>query len=188
MATRLATNREFPWTTKVEGDEYTFSLMEAGDRKRILDFTQALSKDDMMFLRMDISDPEVVDVWINNIENGDSLSLLLSNSDGEILGYCTLHIDSKLWTSHIGEMRFFVAKEQRGIGLSSKLVSEIFQIARDQHLERLTVNIAREQPHVQKMLERLGFKVEALLTDWLKDRDGVTHDLIVMSHHLIDVY
>lgn len=188
MTTRLKTDRKFPFNIKVEGDDYTFSLMTSKDRKRILEFTQSLSKDDMMFLRIDISDPAIVDQWIKNIESGDTLSLLLSDSQKKILGYCTLHIDSKLWTSHIGEMRFFVAKPYRGIGLSSKMVTEIFQIARSQHLERLTVNIAREQPHVQTMLVRLGFKVEALLTDWLKDRDGVTHDLIVMSHHLVDVY
>lgn len=152
----------------------------------MLHFTQSLTSDDMMYLRLDIAQPEVLDEWLNNTTNGKSITVLALDEDGKIGGYCTLHRNLKSWTRHIGEIRVFVSSEMRGLGLARRLVSEIFQIAKQQNVQRLVVNIARDQLHIQQMLQRLGFKVEALLTDWLMSRDGRTHDLVIMSHNVDD--
>jgi L-amino acid N-acyltransferase YncA len=180
--TKLKSKRAFPWTGKIGGHEITFRLMAPEDGARLLNFTQGLSKDDMMFLRMDISQPEVIEEWVQNVQMGRTITVLAFNEKDDIVGYCSLHTNERLWTRHIGEIRVFVLHEYRGIRLASRLVTEMFQIAREQNLDRITFNIAREQPHMQQMLEGLGFKVEALLTDWLMDRDGRTHDLLIMSH------
>lgn len=179
---KLKSKRAFPWTGRIGGHEISFELMGAGDKERLLSFTQGLSNDDMIFLRMDISKPEVIEEWVGNIEHGHTITVLASSEEGDIVGYASLHTNDRTWTSHIGEIRVFVAPEYRGIGLASKLVTEMFQIANEQKLDRIVFNIAREQPHMQQLLEGLGFKVEALLTDWLKDRNGRTHDLLIMSH------
>ena len=42
--------------------------------------------------------------------------------------------------------------------------------------------LAAEERGAIAVFERLGFKAEALLADYVMDRDGRTHDLIVMSH------
>lgn len=148
----------------------------------MLTFTKKLTADDMMYLRLDISQAEVLDEWLDNTQNGKSTTVLALDEAGNVGGYCTLHRNLKSWTRHIGEIRVFVSNEMRGIGLARRLVNEIFQIAKQQNVQRLVVNIARDQLHIQQMLQRLGFKVEALLTDWLMSRDGRTHDLVIMSH------
>lgn len=182
MASSTKTQRTFPWTDRIGGHSITFRLMSPQDGARLLSFTQGLSKDDMMFLRMDISQPDVIDEWVQNVQTGRTITVLAETEEGEIIGYCSLHTNERLWTRHIGEIRVFVLHQYRGIGLASKLVTEMFQIAREQRLDRIVFNIAREQPHMQQMLQGLGFKVEALLTDWLMDRDGRTHDLLIMSY------
>lgn len=181
---KLKSERAFPWTERLAGQAITFRLLGAKDRDALLKFTKSMTSDDMMYLRMDISQAEVIDEWLENTEHGRTITVLALNEDKEIVGYCSLHRNAKSWTRHIGEIRVFVASETRGIGLARRLVNEIFQIARQQNLQRLVVNIARDQLHIQQMLQRLGFKVEALLTDWLMSRDGLTHDLVIMSHSL----
>ena len=42
--------------------------------------------------------------------------------------------------------------------------------------------MASEQRGAMQVFERLGFKAEALLADYVIDRQGRTHDLIVMSY------
>ena len=37
---------------------------------------------------------------------------------------------------------------------------------------------------VSQDFERLGFHAEALLTDWLMDRNFKKHDLVIMSHEV----
>lgn len=187
IVAKLKSERTYPWTERLAGQTVTFRLLSGKDREAMIGFTKSMTADDMMYLRMDIAQPEVIDEWLENTEHGRTITVLALDDDDEILGYCSLHRNAKSWTRHIGEIRVFVASEARGIGLARRLVNEIFQIARQQNLERLVVNIARDQLHIQQMLQRLGFKVEALLTDWLKSRDGHTHDLVIMSH-VLDEY
>lgn len=183
MATKTL-RREFPWSDRIGGQQIRFTLMTPEDGPKLLAFAKTLSKDDMMYLRMDISRPEVIQEWCENIRIGRTITVLAENDEGQIIAYCTLHTNSLMWTRHIGEMRVLVHRKYRGIGLSRRIVTEMFQIARELKLKRVQINIAREQSHFQRLLEELGFKVEALLTDWLMDKEGRTHDLLIMSAHL----
>lgn len=181
---KLKSHRTFPWTDKVGGQEITFTICKPEDKADLLKFGRSLTKDDMMYLRMDLSEEDSIDDWVENIERGRTITVLALDESKKIVAYCSLHKNERMWTSHIGEIRVFVVNDMRGIGLASRLVTEIFQIGREQKLERIICNISREQPHMQAMLEKMGFRVEALLTDWVRSRDGLTHDLIIMSHHV----
>ena len=55
-------------------------LMTAADRDVMLAFARSLPQEDLLFLRVDITDPAVVDEWIRNIEAGLSTTLLASDS------------------------------------------------------------------------------------------------------------
>jgi RimJ/RimL family protein N-acetyltransferase len=41
-----------------------------------------------------------------------------------------------------------------------------------------------DQTGARAAFEKLGFQVEALLQDWVVDRDGRPRDLLIMSHDL----
>ncbi len=179
--------RNYPWTEKVEGREVTFRLMTPEDRNALLVFSRALPAEDVMYLRKDITADEVLDDWVNKLERGATITVLAEDAEEGIIGYGSLHLDQLMWTHHLGEIRVVLAKNARGLGLASKLVNEMFQIARERGLQRLVVNMRRDQTHVKQMLENLGFKAEALLTDWLMDQNGVTQDLLIMSCHVNEV-
>ncbi|HNR30551.1 MAG TPA: GNAT family N-acetyltransferase [Candidatus Hydrogenedentes bacterium] len=184
MATRKKSKRAYPWTDKVGDHTITFELMKPEDRDRMLRFTQSLPADDVMFLRKDITQPVIIDDWIEKIRRGATKTVLAHNEKGDIVGYASLHLDQLLWTRHLGEIRVVISPKLRGIGLGRRLVHEMFEVGRQLKLQRIVVNMRRDQIHVQQMLERLGFKAEALLTDWLMDAAGRTHDLLVMSCRL----
>lgn len=181
MSTKLKSQRAYPWKAKLKKGEYTFRLMTRDDRDAVQKFAKALPDEDLMFLRKDITQDDVLDKWIANIEELATVTVLTEGPKGKLAGYASLHFDQLMWTQHLGEIRVVVSKASRGIGLASKLVGDLFQLARERGLRRVVVNIPREQGHVQVMLEKLGFKAEALLTDWLMDKQGVTHDLLIMS-------
>ncbi len=180
---KLETTRTYPWTTELGGQEFTFRLMSGKDKKAAVTFTKELSADDILYLMMDIRKTEVIEETIGNIKKGRAVVVMALDGKGKLAGYASLFHNEMLWTRHQGEIRLFVLDKYRGIGLGRHLATEAMQVALDQDLELIVVNIPREQPHVRAMLERIGFKVEALLTDWLMDQKGRTHDLIVMSHH-----
>ena len=54
--------------------------------------------------------------------------------------------------------------------------------ARELGLQKIVARMAPEQRGATQVFERLGFRAEALLGDYVMDREGRTHDLIVMSY------
>lgn len=181
MARAPTLQRTYPWSGDIGGVEVTFRLMEASDRDAVLAFAQALPDHDLLFLRMDITNPEVVDGWVRNIEAGRTITVL-ADAGGKVVGYGSLHHDEILWTRHLGEIRILVSPDFRGRGLGRKLASETVAIAREVGLRKLTVQMTADQGGARQVFEQLGFKPEALLADWVIARDGRTHDLLVMSH------
>jgi len=86
------------------------------------------------------------------------------------------------WTRHLGEIQLLIKPAARGLGLGHILASEIFTIAKEQGVQKIVARMAAEQKGAIAVLERLGFVAEALLADFVIDRNDRTHDLIVMTY------
>jgi len=187
VATSVETKSRYPQTQKFGHHDITFRLMEEEDatvvEEALLRFANSLPPGDLVFLRMDITQPEVVEEWIESIRAGQTVTVLAAAND-EIVGYANLHLSGLQWTRHIGEIRVLVSPKYRGTGLGRQFFHQLIDLARDLGLERVVAHVPADQPRVRHMLEKLGFEAEALLADWLKDRNYKTHDLIIMSQHV----
>ncbi len=164
-----------------DGQAVEMRLMTAGDRDALLTFARSLPQEDLLFLRIDITDPDVVDEWIRNVEAGLSTTLLASDSSG-VVGYATVHRNRAPWTRGVGELRVNVAKAYRARGLGRSLTAQIFDLARGLGLRKLMANMTTDQHGAQAAFRRLGFVPEALLADYVEDRNGTPRDLVMMSY------
>jgi len=173
------------WKRTLGSEKVVFHLMDAADelnlKAAIGKFASALPSSDLVFLRMDITQPEVMEEWMDNVARGRTMTVL-AEIGGEIVGYGNLHLSTLQWTSHIGEIRILVSNQHRKLGIGKELVADLIEIARDKGLSRVVAHVAATQPRVRLMFESLGFEPEALLTDWLKDHGGKVQDLMIMSH------
>ena len=185
--TDIATpNRTYPWTTRLRDLDVTFRLMTAEDEEAMLAFSRNLPEHDLLFLPVDITQPETVRAWIGNIENRQTITLL-AEEGGQLVGYCSLHLSNLLWIRHLGEIRLMVSSNYRGKGIGGQLARQIFAIAQTCDLHKLMVQMMSTQRDAQALFHRLGFIPEALLNEWVIDRNGRMHDLIVMSREVDDV-
>jgi ribosomal protein S18 acetylase RimI-like enzyme len=75
-----------------------------------------------------------------------------------------------------------VDRRHRGQGLGRALAGEIFQIARNLGLRKMVAQMTPDQKGAIATFEHLGFQPEALLQDFVIDRGGTTHDMVVMSY------
>jgi L-amino acid N-acyltransferase YncA len=186
MSKKLVTKRTYPWTGEIGGRKITFQLMTADDREAALAFTAGLSHADTLFLQSDITKPEVIDEWIENIGRGRAIILLAVDNSENVVGYASLYHNEMTWKRHQGEVRLFVRESVRGTGVGRQLTRELAEIAEEQHLDIIVANIPRDRTYLRLMFEKVGFTVEALLADWLMDVDGKTHDLLVMARRVKD--
>ena len=177
--------KTYPWSHRFGDVDVTLRHITAADRDSILAFTRELPEQDLLFLRMDITQAHVVDTWIQFIETGKTVSLL-AEADGQMVGYCSLHTSEILWTRHLGEIRLLVAHSHRGTGIGGELARQTFELAGHLRLQKLVVQMMSTQQDAQTLFHHLGFVPEALLHDWAIDRNGRTHDLIVMSREVDD--
>ncbi len=181
MSAQSAKINKFPWTTKLKNKTVTLRLMQPTDRDAVLAFAQALPADDLLFLPVDISHPKVVDGWMRHFASGRT-STIVAEVEGRIIGMGTLVRSETSWARHLGNMRLLVSTDARGIGLGALLANEVFTQARAGGLLKIVAQMAAEQRGAIAVFERLGFRAESLLPDYVMDRNGRTHDLIVMSY------
>jgi RimJ/RimL family protein N-acetyltransferase len=175
--------RTYPRTVTLEGKPLELRLMTAANRDDVLRFARELPRRDVLFLRMDITDPRNVDEWVRNVEAGRTVTVIAFDGE-EIAGYASLHHNEVLWTRHVGEIRTIVGAGYRGIRLGSRLAEEIFDIAKDLGLRKLTAQMTSDQKGARATFERIGFRPEALLADYVIDNEGRTHDMLIMSHDI----
>jgi L-amino acid N-acyltransferase YncA len=162
----------------------TLRLMEPSDRDTILNFGRSLPDHDLLFLRTDVTDPKVIDEWVENLKKGRTITVMAEGEDGNLLGYASLHHNEVLWTRHVGEIRVMLKPELRGFGLGKALANEVFAIAKDLGLQKVMVQMTTDQRGARGMVESLGFRPEALLADFVIGRDGRTYDLLIMSYDM----
>lgn len=171
----------FPRSVNCKGRLIELSLMAEGDTDAVVQFARALPEQDLQFLRIDITDPTVVDRWIASVATGQRFTIL-ARDNGAMVGYGSLNRRELAWMRHLGEIRVIVAPDYRRVGLGRLLAHEVFTIAKDLGLMKIVAQMARQQVGARKMFQDLGFAAEALLADWVIDREGRTRDMLIMSH------
>ena len=183
MAKQATKKRAFPWTTKIDGTQIKLRLMTADDKDAVLAFARKLPEDDLLFLSFDITEESFVEHWIRRIKGGTWFTILVE-ADDKLVGHGSLMRTEQIWSRHLGEIILLLSPEVRGKGLGNILAGEIFAKAEEWNLMKVVARMAADQKGAIQVFEKLGFTAEALLADYVIDRNDRTHDLIAMSYDI----
>jgi L-amino acid N-acyltransferase YncA len=170
----------FPQTVEVGGNTYTLRLMTPADGGRILAFARSLPVHDLLFLRRDITSPAEVELWMDEIERGNTQTILALLGD-ELVGYSSVARNTLNWMRHVAELRVLVAADHRRGGLGRMLTTAAFRLAVDMGVEKMLAQMTVDQEGAIGVFYRLGFEEEARLRAHVKDRDGKTYDIVLLS-------
>lgn len=182
MTEHVDIQRAYPRSvTLANGAAVTLRLMTAGDADVIAAFARSLPADDLLFLRTDITSPAVIQQWVRNLEAGRTVTVIADAGAG-VAGYASLHHHETSWHRHLGEIRIQAGQRYRSQGLGRALAGEVFALARDLGLRKIVAQMTVDQKGAIATFERLGFRPEALLQDFVIDRSDRTRDLLVMAY------
>lgn len=173
--------RDFPMSVDIGDRDFSFTLLTPHDRTAIAGLARSLPEEDKLFMRRDITHADGLDEWMRDLTHHRSVSIGVWSMTGKLVGYGSIHYNQTFWNRHIGELRTVIHSAYRTQELQRRLVAELYLIARDLELEKLIVYLPADDKPARLLIENLGFVPEALLTDWVKTRDNVTHDLVIMS-------
>ena len=164
------------------GQAATIRPLGEGDRDALLAFGRALPQDDLLYLEDDFQSPEIISRLVNAYA-AENWRQIVAEEDGAIVGYSAVR---RLpgWSSHVADIVLVVSEPFRRAGLGRELAQPIFDAARDLGATKVIVGMIEEQHTGREIFERLGFSVEGILTNHTRDRQGNSHNLLVLAYHV----
>ena len=159
----------------------SFRSMRAEDKELFANFLRSLPRKDNYYLLVDVHNDQTIQRWMDDVESGQTIGVL-AMAGAQMAGYCNLRTYDLPWTRHVGEIRMSVSTDHRNHGIGRILAGKIFAIARARGLQKLWARMATSQEAAQVVFQNLGFHTEALLSGFVKNENGLTEDLVIMSH------
>ena len=179
--TQLPSVAGWPTTVDIKGGQVSLRPLTPPDKTLLLEFFRRVPAEERLYLKDDVTSPQVIDRWVRELDYSRVLPLLAWDGD-RIVGDGTLHRSRAEARRHIGEVRIVIDPEYRNRGVGRALLQSLVQVARaeDARLEKLVFEVVpdTEQAAVHTS-EALGFVKAATFSAHVRYVDGTAHDLDV---------
>lgn len=143
-------------------------------------FFMGLPPEDRRYLRVDVTQRDNVEQRIKDALEGRTYRLVALVGD-KIVADGALEFSREEWRRHAGEIRAIVGHDYQRRGLGALMIKALYGIAHQRGVEKLVAKMASPQSGARKTLERLGFHVDSVLPDYIKDANGNVQSMVVMS-------
>ena len=173
--------------TLKDGTKILIRKLHINDLDRLMKFYSSLPPEDRKYLRIDVTNKEVVKQRISLTETGNVFRLVALFED-EIIADGALELSGEEWRKHQGELRVIVARpfQQKGLGLI--LVREMYFLAIEKNVEQVVVKMMNPQIAAQRIFQKLGFREEIQIADYVRDQAGEKQNLIIMTCNIKDLW
>jgi L-amino acid N-acyltransferase YncA len=169
----------------INGDAVVFRPLEKVDRTALESFFSQVPEHESETLRDDVRDPNTIGRWIDSLDYKRVLPLVSWNeSQDHIVGVSSLHLTRGVYR-HIADVRIFVGKGYRRLGLGSAMIKELIEIANKIGLYFLRAEVLADNQLAVRAFRQLGFESKCTLEDgFLSLRKGDTRDVMLMMKRL----
>jgi ribosomal protein S18 acetylase RimI-like enzyme len=164
------------------GNKVTLRLIDGQDRKALMKLFSETPPEAMRLMKQDALDLDKLGDWLDHLTWSQLMPLIaVGLEDTQPIGTAFLRRGQHT-ASHVGEIEeVFVSRHFQGIGLGSRMLEELIIIAQKLNLQWLKAEVAVEQKNAVKAFEAKGFSIKTCLEDFLISKDGVTHDVVLMT-------
>jgi len=169
-----------PGALSVGGKVGRLQKLAAEDRNKLTAFIATMPPHDLLYVNRDVTEPKVIDAWIE-AETRGSMITTLAMLDDQVIGVASLVRDPLSWSPHVGEIRVMVGPEVRRAGVGRALINESFAHAASNDILKLVAHMTVDQRGAFAIFEALGFYGEALMKNHVRDANGKMHDIAIMA-------
>jgi len=162
-----------------DGTKVLLRPMVSQDQNALYEFFKSVPKEDVKFLRDDVSSRLLVEKWAKNLNYEKTLPIL-ALKDNAIIGDATINRRRSGWKYHLGTVRVFVHKDYRNVGLGHTMIDELADIAHKLEIEKLIVEIPDLETGAINAFTKAGFNRVAVIPNMVKDRENMPVDVVVM--------
>ena len=168
------------------GDQYEVRPMLATDETALLEFFRRVPATDRFYLKEDVTSPQVIGRWFEQLDYGRVIPLVATKDD-RIIGDGTLHHSRSGARRHVAEVRVVVDPDYRNSGVGRGLLRCLAEVAHQRDIEKLRFEIVAgtEEP-ARRAAQIVGFIPVAVLHGHVHDIDGTPRDLVIMELKVTD--
>ena len=170
-----------------DGKKVTIRELQIKDLDRLMKFYSGLPPEDRKYLRIDVTNREVVQQRIELTKEGNVFRLIALHND-EVIADGALELSGEEWRKHQGELRVIVARPFQHKGLGMIMVRELYFLAVEKNVDQAVVKMMRPQVAAQRIFRKLGFREELLIPDYVRDIAGKKQDLIIMVCNIKELW
>lgn len=176
--------KNFPKQVNLEdGTAITLRPLLKDDEQTFLAYFRSLAPEERVVLREEVTDPKVIENWMETLDYDQVLPLLALHGE-RIIGAASLIFNLSAWTQHQGEVRLSTDPQFRAKGLGTLMIQTLEDIAAKLGLEQLTAEIPRELDKAFYLFEKMGFEKSAVLQGFVMDAAGRESDIVLMIKSL----
>jgi len=167
-----------------DGTGVTLRPLGRGDQQALLEMFGRLSEDELWFLNHDLSNAGLIDEWIRNLDPKRVISIV-ALLEGRIIGNSVLMLKSYGAKSHIGKVRISVDPAFREIRLATWMLLDLINLAMAIRLQKLVMRLVQDRDiSIINGVKKLDFSEAAILENYVLDRDGNPHNLVILTKQL----
>ncbi len=160
---------EILWLLK-NGQEVLLRPIKPEDEPMWLEMFQSLSEESIRyrFFQMLKDTPHEVRVRYCNVDYDREIALvaeMVENGKRKILGVTRLSIESD---EKSGEMAFLVSDYWQGLGLGTKMVDYVLDIAKEKGIDKVNAIILQDNYRALSLSKKMGFSIEYLTDGTVK--------------------
>jgi ribosomal protein S18 acetylase RimI-like enzyme len=172
--------------TLSNGKEVLIRLINGQDRSGINKFFQQAPLEDIQFCKQDVKSPMVIDTWMNQNNGHNPLTLVaLDMPTNRIIASLNLNKGHQA-AKKVGDIQqILVARPFQNLGLGSLMLDGLIELAVQDNLYWLKVEIVTEMKTIIKSFQSKEFKITSILDDYFVDSKGVTFDVALMLRPLL---
>jgi len=153
------------------------------DAVELWNFLRQLPEIDKSHFHEDVDRREVVERWAASIDY-DSALPILALQGSRVVGSTTLYRNRTGWKQRVGIVRILISPDHRHLGLGTAMIREIRHLGEKVSLNYLLAEVIEEQQAAVRALERMGFEKAGVYRNFVNDRKGDLHSLVVLLHPL----
>ena len=153
--------------------------MSPGDADGLWSFLRQLPEIDKSHFHEDVDRREVVERWEKSLDYDAALPILAIQGN-RVVGTATLYRNRTGWKQRVGIVRILIASDFRHKGLGTAMIREIRHLGEKLALNYLLAEVIEEQQAAVRALERMGFEKAVVYRNYINDRKGDLHNLVVL--------
>jgi len=165
-----------------DGTPVTIRPLKPEDEQGLLKFFARIPEEERWFLRRNLADPAVMHEWIHDLDVSRVIALVaIREDDGTIIASLGIHRRESESLAHVAHLRIQVDPSYRHQRLGTWMLLDAIKLAMNMGIEKLVAEFVSgiEEPALNAAI-KLDFFQQAVLRDYVKDRNGRCHDLIIM--------